>query len=78
MRKLGVVITAAVLVAGCASHNRSAPSISTTAASAPSQPPTSRSSTPSTLRGATVTLSANYPTVDDAFTNTVTGKVPVS
>jgi hypothetical protein len=78
MRKLAVVVTAAALIAGCASQNQSAPNASTTAASAPSQPPASRSSIPRTLRGATVTLSANYPTVDDVFTNTVTGKVPVS
>jgi len=68
MRKLAVVVTAAVLVAGCQSHHQSAPSTTTTTASAASR----------TLRGATVTLSANYPTVDDVFTNTVTGKVPVS
>ena len=68
MRKLAVVLTAAVLVGGCASHNKSAPSSSKTAPPAASH----------TLRGATVTLSANYPTVDDVFTNTVTGKVPVS
>ena len=68
MRKLAVVLTAAVLVAGCESHKQSAPSTSTTAPSAASR----------TLRGATVTLSANYPTVDDVFTNTVTGTVPVS
>jgi hypothetical protein len=76
MRKLAVVLAAAVLVAGCASHNQSAPNTSTTAASAASQPPTS--SAPRTLSGSTVTLTANYPTVDHVFTNTVTGTVPVS
>lgn len=40
---------------------------------APSTP-----SAPQTMHGASVTLSANYPTVDDIFTNTVTGTVPVS
>ncbi|VAZ80191.1 MULTISPECIES: hypothetical protein [Mycobacterium] len=78
MSKLAMIFTAAVLVAGCHSHNQPAPSAGTTAASAASGPPTSRSSTSNTLRGATATLSANYPTVDDVFTNTVTGKVPVS
>jgi hypothetical protein len=68
MRKLAVVLTAAVLVAGCASHDKSAPSARTTAPNAASN----------TLRGATVSLTANYPTADDVFTNTVTGKVPVS
>jgi hypothetical protein len=76
MWKLTVVLAAAVLVAGCASHNQSAPGTGTSAASSTSQPPSP--SIPPTLRGATVNLSANYPTVDDVFTNTVTGTVPVS
>jgi hypothetical protein len=33
---------------------------------------------PPSLNGATVSLSANYPTADDVFTNTVTDTVPVS
>ena len=68
MRKLAVILTAAVLAAGCASHNQSTHTTTTTAPTAASH----------TLRGATVALSANYPTVDDVFTNVVTGKVPVS
>ncbi len=52
-------------------------------------PPTSNSSTatastsaalppPASLNGSSVSLTANYPTVDEVFTNTVTGTVPVS
>ena len=43
----------------------------TTSAAAPPPPPAS-------LNGSTVSLSANYPTADEVFTNTVTGTVPVS
>ena len=43
----------------------------TTSAAAPPPPPAS-------LNGSTVSLSANYPTADEVFTNTITGTVPVS
>ena len=46
-------------------------SATATTSAAPAAPPAS-------LNGATVSLSANYPTADDVFTNTVTGTVPVS
>jgi hypothetical protein len=78
MRKVAAVLAATVLVAGCASHNQSAGPSSATAGSAASQPPPSTASTPSTLRGTSVTLTANYPSVDEVFTNIVTGTVPVS
>jgi hypothetical protein len=78
MRKIAMVLAAVVLVAGCAGNNQSAPSSSTTVGSAASQPPPSTSEASRTLRGASVALTANYPTIDDVFTNTVTGTVPVS
>jgi hypothetical protein len=49
-------------------------SATATTSAAPAAPPAPAAS----LNGATVSLSANYPTADDVFTNTVTGTVPVS
>jgi hypothetical protein len=61
---------------GASSSSTASSTASATASSsaAPAAPP----SPPASLNGATVSLSANYPTADDVFTNTVTGTVPVS
>ncbi len=39
---------------------------------------TSAAPAPASLNGSSVSLTANYPTADEVFTNTVTGTVPVS
>ncbi len=68
------------LVAGCGggapstsgtSSTGTVGATTTTSAAAPPPPPAS-------LNGSTVSLSANYPTADEVFTNTITGTVPVS
>jgi len=59
----------AVVAAGCG--NQAPPTASTSTSGAPPPPPPS-------LNGSTVSLSASYPTVDQVYTNTVTGTVPVS
>lgn len=61
----------AVVGVGCSSHPVAQLPV------APSTTAPSTLSAPRTMHGATVTLSANYPTVDDVFTNAVTGTVPV-
>lgn len=78
MKRLAVLAVVAVLTASCQTHHQAAPRTSATVASSVSQHPSSAPVTSQTLRGATVTLSANYPTVGDAFTNTVTGPVNLS
>ena len=74
------IVALSAAAAGCGSGGPStsgtsgtgtASATTTTSAAAPPPPPAS-------LNGATVSLSANYPTADDVFTNTVTGTVPVS
>ena len=68
------------LVAGCGggapstsgtSSTGTVGATTTTSAAAPPPPPAS-------LNGSTVSLSANYPTADEVFTNTITGTIPVS
>lgn len=70
-RRVAIVALSALtaLAAGCG--NQAPPTASTSTSAAPPPPPAS-------LNGSTVSLTANYPTVDQVFTNTVTGTVPVS
>jgi hypothetical protein len=72
------IVALSAVAAACASHAPSKSSTGTASATAtpsaaPAAPPR-----PASLNGATVSLSARYPTADDVFTNTVTGTVPVS
>jgi hypothetical protein len=77
----GAIVAASAVAAACGNHRpstsgaSSTPAVSptATASAAPAAPPSAFS-----LNGATVSLSARYPTADDVFTNTVTGIVPVS
>jgi hypothetical protein len=73
------IVALSAVAAGCGNHGTSTSGTSstgtvgatTTSAAAPPPPPAS-------LNGSTVSLSANYPTADEVFTNTITGTVPVS
>ncbi len=74
------IVSLSALAAGCGGGAPSTSGTSstgtvgvttTTSAAAPPPPPAS-------LNGSTVSLSANYPTADEVFTNTITGTVPVS
>ena len=73
------IVALSALTAGCGGGAPSTSGTSstgtvgatTTVSAAPPPPPAS-------LNGSTVSLSANYPTADEVFTNTVTGTVPVS
>jgi hypothetical protein len=73
------IVALSALTAGCGGGAPSTSGTSgtgtvgatTTESAAPPPPPAS-------LNGSTVSLSANYPTADEVFTNTVTGTVPVS
>ncbi|MGO8936909.1 MAG: hypothetical protein ACLQLO_07145 [Mycobacterium sp.] len=74
------IVSLSALAAGCGggapstsgtSSTGTVGATTTTSAAAPPPPPAS-------LNGSTVSLSANYPTADEVFTNTSTGTVPVS
>jgi hypothetical protein len=78
MMKVLTVGALAILAAGCAQHaappsavssGTTAPAVTTSAAPAAPPPPLD-------LAGASITLSANYPTQDQVFTNVVKGTVP--
>ncbi len=70
------------LAVGCGgggpSTSGSSGSSGTSGTAATSATTTSPPPPPASLNGSTVSLSANYPTADEVFTNTVTGTVPVS
>ena len=75
------IVALSALTAGCGGGAPSTSGTSstgtvgaTTTASTSAAPPPA----PASLNGSTVSLSANYPTADEVFTNTVTGTVPVS
>jgi hypothetical protein len=79
MKTILMVAAAAVLVGGCDQHftssqsevTRSTPIPPVTGSTAPAAAPA-----PLDLAGASITLSANYPTQDRVFTNVVNGTVP--
>jgi hypothetical protein len=73
--KVIALVALSAMAAACQSHTPPAPAPGTVPTSTTSS---STPSAPRTMHGARVTLSANYPTVDDVFTNTVTGTVPAS
>jgi hypothetical protein len=78
MRKILVIGVLATLAAGCAQHAapQSAVSSGTTAQAVTTSAAPAVAPMPADLAGASITLSANYPTQDQVFTNVVNGTVP--
>jgi hypothetical protein len=79
------IVALGAVAAGCGNHGTSPSGTSRTSSTGTAGATTTTSTSPAvspaapaSLNGSTVSLSANYPTVDDVFTNTVTGTVPVS
>lgn len=76
------IVALSAAAAACGNHgsstSRTSGTSSTGTVSAPAATSAAPAAPPASLNGATVSLSANYPTADDVFTNTVTGTVPVS
>jgi hypothetical protein len=79
------VVALSAVTAGCGggapSTSRTSGTSGTTTVGATTTASTSAAGSPAapaSLNGSTVSLSANYPTADEVFTNTVTGTVPVS
>jgi hypothetical protein len=78
MRKAFAVAALNILAVGCAQHSAPPSATSnTTATTAASSAAPAAAPVPGDLTGASVTLSANYPTQDVVFTNVVNGTVPV-
>lgn len=79
MKKILMVSALATLAAGCAQHAASPQSDVTGSTQIPAvsdSPAPAAAPMPRDLSGAGVTLSANYPTQDQVFTNLVNGTVP--
>lgn len=77
MRKVFAVVALNTLAVGCAQHSAPPLATSSTAAIAPTTAAPVAAPVTRDLTGAGVTLSANYPTQDQVFTNVVNGTVPV-
>jgi hypothetical protein len=78
-KKILVVGALAALAAGCAQHAAPPPPAVTGSTQIPAvsdSPVAAAAPMPHDLAGAGITLSANYPTQDEAFTNVVNGTVP--
>ena len=71
------IVSLSALAAGCGGG---APSTSGTSSTGTvgATTTTSAAAPPASLNGSTVSLSANYPTAEEVFANTITGTVPVS
>jgi hypothetical protein len=72
------IVALSAASAACGNHGSSTSSTSSTGTVSATANPSAAPAAPPSLNGASVSLSANYPTADDVFTNTVTGTVPVS